>query len=59
MIKRKKKPNLSTFMDILEKDGRYTNGYTEAWMTSNGYFYVRKEGITKMFYTSSDAWRSI
>jgi len=59
MARKQKKPNLGTFIGILEKEGRYNNGYTEAWTSWNGYFYVKKDGITKLFYNVNDAWKSI
>jgi len=59
MLKKQKKPTLNTFMGILEKGGKYNSGYTETWLAGNGCYYVKKEGITKVFYSVNDAWRSI
>ena len=60
MVKKYKKPNLSTVENALYLNRSYTapNGSTIS-ETSAGFFMVVKDGVSKTYYRLVDAWRAI
>jgi len=59
MIKKYKRVNLSTFMEEMERTGKFVQGMTEVYLAKTGYYCVVKEGITRLYSSASDAWRSL
>lgn len=53
------KPNLSTFEDALEREGRWKIGNTEVKMNSRGMFEVINDGVRRQYEDVRDCWRAI
>lgn len=60
MIKKIKKPNLSTIEDAVYRNGSYTHANGSVISeTSAGFFRLVKDGVSRTYDRLSDAWRSL